>query len=209
MAARHRTTEGFRTMKSRRTLTYAVAAAAAATLLLGACNGGNEDPPSMPNATTSPTGSASASGSTDATASPSPSVSVSLPSAARANTEAGAIAFAKFFVTEMDRAYVEADSEPLKPLFTKNCEDCQNVVEIIDKLEGSGTHQATSSATIAGATYAKLSGQPAVDVFVAYASVNRLDKAGKVVFTGKERKVSYRLRLANTNGWLVDEIGTL
>lgn len=198
-------------MNKRKTMTYAVATGVAATALLAGCNGGDEDPTASPTGSSATSSSTSPTGSSTATssASPSPSVSVSLPSAARANTEAGAIAFAKFFVTEMDRAYVEADSEPLKPLFTKNCEDCQNVVDIIDKLEGSGTHQATSSATVAGATYAKLSGQPAVDVFVAYASVNRLDKAGKVVFTGKDRKVSYRLRLANTNGWLVDEIGTL
>lgn len=199
-------------MKSRTTMTYAVALGLVSTLALAGCNGGDGEPTggatgSKPaTRSTTPPPSATA---TQAASSPSPSTRVTLPTAAQANTEAGARAFAQFFVTEMDRAYVEADSSFLRPLFTKNCEDCQNVVEIVDKLRASGTHQTNLSASVAGTTYAKLSGQPAVDVFVEYAGATRVDRAGKVVFTGKDRKVAYRLRLANSSGWLVDEIGTL
>lgn len=189
-------------MRSRSTMTYAVAAATAATLALAGCSGGDEEPTATPTATTSSTTSPSPSGSTSpsATSSPSPSVSISLPSAARANTEAGAIALGKFFITELDRAYVTTDSSTIEAVSTSTCGGCKAVVTAIKGLRGDGVHQVRPAVSIAGAEFVPIQGAQAVDVFASYTAVPRIDSKGAQVTPGKSEKVAYRLTVA----WIGD-----
>lgn len=197
-------------MNKRTTMTYAVAAATAAMLTLAGCNGGDEDPTATPTPTGSSTSSASTSGSAGTTTSPSPSVSISLPSAARANTEAGAIAFGKYFITELDRAYVSTDSAPIEAMSAPSCGGCKAVVAAIKGLHGDRVHQARPAVTIAGGKFVPIQNTKAVDVFASYRSVPRIDSRGVEVTPGKAEKVAYRLTVAwQSQGWKVIETDVL
>lgn len=198
-------------MRSRSTMTYAVAAATAATLTLAGCNGGDEEPTATPTATTSSTTSPSPSGSTSpsATSSPSPSVSISLPSAARANTEAGAIAFGKFFITSLDLGYVSQDPLLIEAMSAPNCGGCKGAVTVLKGLKSSNERQAKPAVTIAGAEYLPLNGEKVVDVFASYAAVDRI-RNGKVIAKEPAHKTAYRLTVAwLDDGWKVAKTDVL
>lgn len=209
---RHRTTEGFRTMKSRTTMTYAVALALASTLTLTGCNGGDDEPTKRPTGTSSATGSSSPSGSTSPTssASPTPSVNVSIPAAARANTEAGSIEFGKFFIEELDKAYVTTDSSSIEAMSDPGCGGCKAVAGAIRGMHEDGIHQERPAVTIAGGQYVPIHDAPAVDVFAEYESVPRVDSKGAVVTPGRAEKVAYRLTVEWAGqGWKVVETDVL
>ena len=112
---------------------YAAAAAllAAATAgLLGACTTTGAGP--TPTAGGSASGSSQSSGSTPSSAVPttSPSNSAALPyptdvpAEARANTEAGAIAFARHFFAQLNKAYTTPRAGLIAPLSTSTCKSC-------------------------------------------------------------------------------------
>lgn len=212
VASEHRTTEGIRTMRSHTTRTYAVALGLASTLALAGCSEGDETPTASPPGTSSPTTSTSPSGSSSATGSvtPSPSASVTVPSAARVNTNEGAVAFGKHFITELDRAYVSTDSSQVRNLSSGSCGGCKAVIVAIDGLRGDGVHQAKPAVTIAGAQFVAIDGAPAVDVFASYASVPRIDATGKQVTPGRAEKVAYRLSVIwSGQNWQVVETDVL
>ena len=193
-------------MKKRTTMTYAVAAATAATLLLAGCNGGDEDPTTTPAGTTSTTGAPTPSGSTS-TASPTATTSVQLPSAARQQTDAGAVAFARFYVLEVDNAYVTLDSSAISAYSATECKNCQLAADTVAAAKASGERQPRPSFTITGAQTQPFPGRTVVDVYVNVADVPSVDAQGKVVAPGEPGKDSFRVDLAWTDGWKVTAVG--
>ena len=135
-------------MRSRTGRTYAVSAATAVTLALAGCGGGGGDgdgdgPTASPTRTNSPTASATASSvSPSASASASPSVSASasidIPPAARANTDAGAIAFVRFYFDQVNLAYTKPDTMLLPALAKETCQSCTGLQDGVVELANAG-----------------------------------------------------------------------
>lgn len=201
-------------MTSRKTVLYAAALAGALTLGLSGCNAGEKDP----TPTASPTGSASStespsptsSGSGAVPGSPSPSVSVSVPAAARAHTEAGAIEFAKFYLMEMDRAFIEADGSVVSALAGPSCEGCDVTIKGVEELKTEGLHQVRPSLTVVATN--PLPGGDAdnheIQVQTRAAEVDIVNSAGKVDSSTDSGPAVYRFALRWTGGqWTVLDLG--
>ncbi|KGN36338.1 DUF6318 family protein [Knoellia subterranea] len=191
-ACRHRTTEGFRTMKSRTTMTYAVALALASTLALAGCNGGEKEPTKSATGTSPATGSASPSGSpsSSATTSPSASTAVSIPAAARAHTDEGAIAFVRFFFETVNAAHRAPDTTLLPPLSTNECKSCTSLQATALEYATKG-HRAESAPTAPLSALRMRVALPADPVMVEFTLTQNktsvVDKAGNIV-DSQERK---------------------
>lgn len=109
-----------------RKLWYAACALGVAVGVAG-CAGGGSSGAASPSASTSASPSASASASATASASPSASPVYSVPAAARVQSEAGAIAFVKFYFEQVNRAWMEPSATLLPPLAHAECGSCANL----------------------------------------------------------------------------------
>ncbi len=99
----------------------------AGVLLLGGC-GENPEPKQLPKP--------SKSSSPSASASPTPPV---MPAAAKAKTKAGAIAFARYYVSLINRAQATGDTRSLAKAESANCATCKRSRNAIDALYESGS----------------------------------------------------------------------
>ncbi|WP_310964179.1 DUF6318 family protein [Nocardioides terrisoli] len=97
-------------------------------LTLAGC--GNEPATShSPSAT--PSGSASAR--------PSPAIPP-MPSAAKAHSKAGAVAFVRYYVTAFNHAQATGDVRPLRELGAKGCISCRSILTTVREIYSAGGH---------------------------------------------------------------------
>lgn len=206
-------------MTSHKNITYAVALAGALTLGLAGCTGGGEDPTETPQPTASSSSTASASpsvsgspsgsASSTGTTKPSPSVSVSVPTAARANTEAGAIAFARWAVEQADAGYVSVDSAPFRALSEPACKGCQGIVDGIEDLKVSGYHQKGRALKVENAIAASIGkDSTVVDLLITQVAVPFVHSTGREAGGPKAEK--YRMRVTGQwvgDSWRILEMG--
>ena len=111
----------------------------AGSLALAACTGGGESPPSATSSTTSSSSSSTTSSTT--TQSPSATKTVALPPEATKHTEAGAKAFAKYFVSVLDDSQVSADPTALKAVSGEACKGCKVYIDMSHDLAVKGQRQ--------------------------------------------------------------------
>lgn len=177
-------------MKSRTTMTYALALATAATLALAGCSGREEEPTATPSATSSSTGSPSPTGSTSPSATGSPSASASapidIPAAAQANTEDGAVAFVRFWFEQVNIAFTTANPAVITLLSTSDCKSCSSLAE--SPAEFAAKQQRAKPSPFKPLTNVKSlgkdpDGQYRVSFTLAQNTVSVLDASGKVVDT--------------------------
>lgn len=107
-------------------------------LALAGCSSSDADPGRTPVATptavpSSPTTSGTASSPRSSSASP--SVAVSIPAAARAHTTAGAEAFARHYLAQVNRAWTIPDPTLLDGLASPRCKSCQNFLATAKSLQ--------------------------------------------------------------------------
>lgn len=112
---------GITTMRGRGALLLAVAG----VLVLGACNGGDKPSPSTTStSTSSPSSSPSSPPTTTPPSTTPPSTASSYPPAARAKTPAGAVAFVRFFMGEMNHAWTGPKAGLIASLSDPGCQFC-------------------------------------------------------------------------------------
>lgn len=114
-------------------------------LALAGCSPSDADPGRTSVAT--PTGVPNSPTTSGTTSSPrssgvSPSVAPSIPAAARAHTTAGAEAFLKFYLAEVNRAWQSADPVVLSDFALSTCQTCANFVQTATSLRSKGEHYA-------------------------------------------------------------------
>jgi len=122
------------------------AAGLATALLLSGCGG--SVPPAGPatGPLVPPSDSTGvASGGTPTTRATTTSVDVDpvvarIPKAARPNTQAGAEAFARFFIEQVAQMWMEADATVIDGLYSKSCASCLNFVEGAKEYSNKGIH---------------------------------------------------------------------
>lgn len=189
--------------------------AAAAALTLSGCTGGDDEPtstptPSAPSAVTTPPASTSPSASSSATATPNPTASVVVPAAARAHTEAGAIAFASFFMSEADRAFVVSDSSAIEALSGPSCEGCQDTIKGVAEQKAAGQRQVKPSLTVLATNPLPGGTADALDVQVQVRSdaVDIVDRTGKKVNSTEKGQGVYRVAAVWANDrWTAADMG--
>ncbi|WP_211254680.1 DUF6318 family protein [Knoellia aerolata] len=180
-------------------MTYAVSAATVVTLALAGCNGGEEEPSASPTATSPSTPSvaaSSASPSVTATPSPSTTASINIPAAARANTDAGAIAFVRFWFDRVNEAFMTPNPSLIPALSSPSCRSCSNLAD--NPVQYAAKGQRVKPAPFkplrdVKSLGADSLGQYRVSFTLAQNAVSVVDSSGKVV---ESQKASSAVRIA-------------
>ncbi|WP_330472945.1 DUF6318 family protein [Terrabacter sp. C0L_2] len=169
-------------------LAYAAASVALATL--GACTGGDPGPAdtTAPPASSSASTSAAQPTTTTTSAAPSPTSSVDpviakIPAAARPQTQAGAEAFSRFYMEQVNRSFVQGDPAPLNGLASGSCSVCGELSNSAKELRDKGRHH------------------QGLSIEVTSASANRYDKEVRSVLVSIEQ---HRVPIVDMNGVTVD-----
>ena len=206
-------TAAARSHRHRTLLAYAAASVALATL--GACTG--SDP--GPAVTTPPSTSAvtsSATPTTTTSTSPNPTASVDpviakIPAAARHETEAGAVAFARYFFDSLNRAATAANPAMLDGLFESGCATCVAMSDSVSDLQRAGQHHSGPTIRILRvSTESFVPEKRVVVIDVDQAAVDVLNNTGKRVDRTLAAKGSFAMTLNFArNHWTVARLQTV
>lgn len=185
--------------------------ALAAAVVVSACTGGGSDP----TATTAPVTVSSSSVSTSTTRAPAttstgassttgPSAT-GVPPEAQVDTADGAVAFVRFVVGEVNRAYKTADLTILPPLLAPECLGCKDLTD--DLSETAGKKQRVlgdiwAVQTVMVNTWEP--GQGSVALAVSQNGVDYVDEFGRKVDTAETGSFRYLLTVRRAGqGWRV------
>lgn len=202
-------------------------AAGVAVVLAGGCSGGAEPSGAGTASTPATSGSPSSSaglpsvspslsstptGLTEGTggASPTPTVSVSIPAAAQANTEAGAVEFAKFFLIAGSQAFVDGDTTALETLADPTCTTCDEILTSANEYKTAG-HKTAIRSYVPGPHQVgpgKTNGEYLVDILGTERATAVVDKAtGKVVDQLSEERSDLRITVRRTSAsWRIVQV---
>lgn len=189
----------------------AVAAVLGAVMFLGtaACqDGGNGTQTASSSASvTTPSTSSSSTLTRPSSPSHSPSRAVVIPKAAEPHTDAGALAFAKFYVIEADKAYVTADSSSIEALSSTSCTGCATAISGVKELERAGERQEARSVAIKSAAVKGFRGKTRiVYVTTTVREVRFIDASGNETGTTQAGEFVWQLGLdPKDRGWSVSE----
>jgi len=136
---------------------------------------------SPPSTTSSPTASTSRSGSS------SPGVDPNIPAAARAHTQKGAEAFARYYVEQINSLNQHPEKGKLERLFKSSCGSCKNFAGSIDYLVDHDQHYTGPIFRILSVESGAENENGFADVFVAadQLPINIVSSSGAVVDTTK------------------------
>ncbi|MFC8502229.1 DUF6318 family protein [Pedococcus sp. NPDC057267] len=183
----------------------AFTAVVASSLALAACTGGGDSPPSTTSSTSS---SRSSTTSSTTTQSPSPTKTVALPPEATQHTEAGARAFAKYFVSVLDDSQVSADPTALEAVSGDACKGCKAYVDMSRQLAAKGQRQQRTALSLKdmyvrpGATADAMT----IDLLIDEAPSKTVDRGGVVVESFPADKTTLRITLQwRGQSWVAEQ----
>lgn len=138
--------------------------------------------------------------------SPSASPSYSVPAAARVQSEAGAIAFVKFFWSEVNRSWMEPSSNVLPVLSDPHCAACSGLQERAEALVADRQRYDAAPATVRSLT--QLEGAPPGQMFFTMAlhqnAARTIDSNGKTVDTAIAKDSTRRIAVIwKAERWLL------
>lgn len=183
--------------------------AASAVALAGWGSGDREaQMSSSPTALTSSTSSSpTVSDSASSSTTPTSSASVTVPEEAQANTEAGAIAFAKFYLAQTDRAREAGNPAGLRALSGENCSYCATVAKIIDADAAKGLRAREVRFDVDLAEVSDFQpGSASVRVLGVQEMVELVNAQGDVVRTQPEGRANIAFEITQVDGlWSLEE----
>ncbi len=160
----------------------AVASVAAGLLLAAGCTGMSDPSPSTTSIGASSTSSPS----------PTPPATPSVPAAARAHTEAGAEAFVRFYIDQLNLAWTRPSDAVLPPLSHPDCVSCKNMQSTAEDLAAHSQHYRSNPvAVVTAASFPGApSGQQFVRLLLDQQEVDVVDESGKVMLTDQSKKLT-------------------
>jgi hypothetical protein len=197
-------------LRRRRTL-LPYAAALAALLTVPACTGADPGPtattPPVSTTSTSTTASEPPSTTTSPTTSVDP-VLAKIPAPARAQSEKGAQAFARFFIEQLNVGAMRPDGNVLNGLFIASCKTCVAMHASLEDLEKRDQrHDGQSIKVLATSSIKSSASRPQVLVDVQQISVKVLDSKGRTVRTTASGPGSFVMTLSLVNGhWVAQRL---
>jgi hypothetical protein len=185
--------------------TLGITLAAAST----ACTGGDDPPATRSTSSSGSSGSPRASATSPTTTTPSSTTrTVAVPPEATKHTEAGAKAFAKFYVAQADDALVTADSSKVKAVANESCKGCKVFIDWADELKRQGRHHANTSFTVSGQLVRPDStdNRYVIDILIDEAGVDVVDQGGTRVASEPAQTATLRTTLSwSASTWSVTE----
>lgn len=137
---------------------------------------------------------------------------MSVPPEARANTRAGAEAFVRFYIAQLNKGAMIPSSAPLAGLAAPTCVGCQNTISMLTRFERQGKRALNGIAVIENLTYNYTEGGVVAFLLSIHQPAQALVGAG-----GKEldRMTESRFHLAvdvshrPQGGWAIVKMGTV
>ena len=178
-------------------LGLAGAVAALTVAVLGACTGDAADP------TTSPATSAS----------PSPTsayvpVKPKFPAAAKKQTDAGAVAFAEYYLETLDYAWSAPEGEVLKDLATTDCGLCTRLARTASDYVSKGERATGPVLSVQNVLLVSTSAKyTLIACDVDLIPVTYLDKNGAVTYRESAKALKWAVQLTWRDGWKVQALG--
>lgn len=141
--------------------------------------------------------------------SPAPTASVSIPAAARANTQEGAVEFAKFFLIAGSKAETDWRSDVVRALSDPTCTTCAGQMAAIAESEAKGERVSTNrfvpQSTQAGPGTTSSAYQ--VDVLAKLRAASVIDRKGKAIRKLPEDDQALRVHVYwNGQTWRVSQV---
>lgn len=171
-----------------------IAGILAAAVLTG-CGSEPEQPQTLPPVSAAP--------------SPSASAAAQVPPSAQAETPEGAAAFARFFYSEVGRAFAAKDPEIIRRLSAPGCRACDMFVESLTKLRDNNERASDIDFDIVFAEAPAPDGdQVRVDVIYNTDDLQRFDADGKLIYEEKAvQGAQVQMTLVRGgDAWLVQEV---
>ena len=201
------------TAQVRRTrLGVAGAVAALSVGILGACTGEAADP-----TTSTPTSSASSSSASPTSpatsASPSPTsayvpVKPKFPAAAKKQTDAGAVAFAEYYLETLDYAWSAPEGEVLKDLATTDCGLCTRLARTASDYVSKGERATGPVLSVQNVLLVSTSAKyTLIACDVDLIPVTYLDKNGAVTYRESAKALKWAVQLTWRDGWKFQALG--
>jgi hypothetical protein len=183
-----------------------VALAVFVVLVLGAsCDGGDPSPTTLPSSAPPSVVTTTAAPPSTPTPTPTPTPPT-LPAAARADSPAGAEAFARFWLTTLDYAYKTGDTKPFRAL--GSCDGCKTLADSIDKLFRGGGNVSGGNLVVIETRLDRHVPRKAAAVELFYSRTRRVvddGKGGHFVDPAAKRLGFFLVLARKTQGWLVTE----
>ncbi|WP_207555714.1 DUF6318 family protein [Intrasporangium flavum] len=191
-------------------MTYAAAGLALAVASLAACTGSDPAPAQtsaqVPSTTTSTTTSTPPA---TATTNAGPAFPAGLPDAAKTKDKAGAEAFAKYFVAQVNRSWRIPDPSPIEALCVPSVPSCDNLAQTARDLKKASARWREDAIEVQRATTLSASSVEArVDATIHQRPGVIVGTDGKVRGQKTEKVFRNIFQLAWTDrGWMVSDIG--
>lgn len=129
-----------------------------------------------------------------------------MPEAAKKQTSAGAVAFAKFFVARLNSSWTQADDAILAPYCLMATGGCTTYLKTARELKQKGQRYAGDPLGVS--KYTPLTATGGVERILLDATQNKvdvIDRAGKTVLSDPEDHFQFVVYLKWTSGWKVQE----
>ena len=175
--------------------------ALALSLALAGCTGEGAATP-----TTTPT----VSPSTSPTPTPSPTPETPQPpmrpEAMATNDEAGAVAAAQYFITDLyDYMFASGDVTEWSALSDDGCNFCNSILGLVDEMNAAGETEKSDPTAIESVEYSTLidDNRYGVTLVAQQGDSARIDSAGNVVETSSGTRYSINFAIAWTGGWSI------
>lgn len=140
----------------------------------------------------------------------SPSTAPALPEAAKANTAAGAEAFVRFYIDQVNAAWTIPDPTKLRALSTGTCQTCARFQHAAETLRADGQHYDGPAVVIKGIVQVPESrpARPVLQVAFQQQARKVLKRDGTVARTVEAQAMlnNFSLVRSQTSGWLIDGI---
>lgn len=201
-------TAAARVHRHRRLLPYAAALVAAATL--GSCSGGDPGP-----ATTTPPVTSTAATTTTAqppTMTPTPTATVDpviakIPAAARKHTQSGSEAFAKYYIEQVNEAFVKGASRPLEGLASPSCKVCAALESSARELQAKRRHHKGLSIEVKSAQANRYDSQvTTVVILIEQHRVPVVDEQGRQVDETSSDTGAFLATMQFNNKWYIERL---
>ena len=199
---------------------YAAALGLLVVCGLGGCTGGGDDPPSNSTgaAGTVGTGTVGSGGGGTTASAPGPSTTtagtattpVQIPAAARAHTKAGAEAFVRFFMDQVNAAWTTPQAGILPELSDKGCLACKGFEKTAADLTAKGQRYERTPASFASirAIEGAPAGRQLVHVTGTQHRVDIVNRAGAVVSSDPEERIAVNaMTIWRGDKWLLYDMG--
>ena len=160
-------------------------------LAVSACSGG-DDPATSPSSTS--TSSSSTPSTTSSSSAPSSSTAATiypadLPADARKHSSEGAVAFANYYISQVNEAWSKPDATLLPPLSNPDCLSCADLQSTARDLVAKNNRYVSQPITIRSAKFVgNEQAQTHVRVLMTQNRVNVVDAQGQVVSTDAKKE---------------------